>query len=144
MKKTLLSLALFAAAMTAAADSQKVTMTTSRAAGQTMTILVNATRAGVTVDWGDGNVVNYVPEKGGGVQEITGTVLGSTVTIESTKGLVMLSAEDCELTAIDLSKATEMRSLYLQHNLLIFFRSIRVPLTNPYHQFFFTRQDNSS
>lgn len=118
MRKTLLSLTLFAAALTAAADSQKVTMTTSRTVGQTMTILVNATLAGVTIDWGDGTPVSYVPEKPGGVQEITGTVLGSTVTLEAPKGLVMLSAEDCELTAIDLSKATEMRSLYLQHNLL--------------------------
>ena len=118
MRKTLLSLALFAAALTAAADSQTITMTTSRPVGQTMTILVNATRAGVTVDWGDGTPVSYVAPKPGGVQEITGTVLGSTVTLEAQKGLVMLSAEDCELTAIDLSKATEMRSLYLQHNQL--------------------------
>lgn len=118
MRKTLLSLALFAAAMTAAADSQKVTMTTSRPVGQTMTILVNATRIGVTVDWGDGTPVSYVAEKPGGVQEISGTVLGSTITLEAPKGLVMLSAEGNELTAIDLSKATEMRSLYLQHNQL--------------------------
>lgn len=118
MRKTLLSLALFAAALSAAADSQTITMTTQREAGQTMTLLVNATRAGVTVDWGDGTPVSYVPEKPGGVQEITGTVLGATVTLEAPKGLVMLSAEDCDLTAIDLTKATEMRSLYLQHNLL--------------------------
>lgn len=118
MRKTLLSLALFAAALTAAADSQTIKLTTQRATGQPLTLLVNATRAGVTVDWGDGTPVSYVPEKPGGVQEITGTVLGSTITLEAAKGLVMLSAEDCELTAIDLSKATEMRSLYLQHNLL--------------------------
>ena len=109
---------MFAAALSAAADSQTITMTTQRAVGQPLTLLVNATRAGVTVDWGDGNAVSYVPEKPGGVQEITGTVLGSTVTLEAQKGLVMLSAEDCELSAIDLSKATEMRSLYLQHNQL--------------------------
>lgn len=109
---------LFAATLTAAADSQKVTMTTSRPVGQKMTLLVNATRAGVTVDWGDGTPVPYVLETPVGVQEITGTVLGDKITLESAKGLVMLSAEDCELTAIDLSKATELRSLYLQHNLL--------------------------
>lgn len=118
MRKTLLFTALFAAAMTAAADSQKVTMTTSRPVGQTMTILVNATRAGVTVDWGDGTPVAYTAEKPSGVQEITGTVLGETITLEAPKGLVLLGAEDCELTAIDLSQASEMRSLYLQHNLL--------------------------
>lgn len=118
MRKTLLSLALFAAALTAAADSQTIKMTTQRAVGQPITLLINATRAGVTVDWGDGNAVSYVPEKPGGVQEITGTVLGETVTLEAQKGLVMLSAENCELTAVDLSKATEMRSLYLQHNLI--------------------------
>lgn len=118
MRKTLLSLALFAAALTAAADSQTIKMTTQRAVGQTLTLLVNATRSGVTVDWGDGTPVSYVPEKPGGVQEITGTVLGEAITLEAQKGLVMLSAEDCELTAIDLSKATEMRSLYLQHNLI--------------------------
>lgn len=118
MRKTLLSLALFAAALSAAADSQTIKMTTQCAVGQSLTLLVNATRTGVTVDWGDGNAVSYVPEKGGGIQEITGTVLGPTLTLEAPKGLVMLSAEGCELTAIDLSKATEMRSLYLQHNLL--------------------------
>lgn len=116
MRKTLLTTALLAAALTAAADSQEITLTTSRETGQPMTLLVNATRAGVTVDWGDGTPVSYVPEKAGGVQEITGSVLGANVVIEAPKGLVMLSAEDCDLTAIDLSKATEMRSLYLQHN----------------------------
>lgn len=118
MRKTLLSLALFAAALSAAADSQTITLTTARPAGQQMTLLVNATRAGVTVDWGDGTPVSYVPAKPSGVQEISGTVLGSTITIQAAKGLEMLSAEDCELTAIDLSAATEMRSLYLQHNQL--------------------------
>lgn len=118
MRKTLLTAALLAVTLTAAADSQKITMTTSRAAGQTMTLLVNATRAGVTVDWGDGKAVSYVAEKIGGIQEITGTVQGATITLEAPKGLDMLSAEGCELTAIDLSAAKELRSLYLQHNLL--------------------------
>lgn len=118
MRKTLLTFALAAAALTAAAQSQTITLTTSRPAGQTMTILVNATRAGVTIDWGDGTPVSYIPDAPGGVHEITGTLLGPSVTLQAAKGLVMLSAEDCELTAIDLSRATEMRSLYLQHNLL--------------------------
>lgn len=118
MRKTLLLTALSVAALTAAADSQTITMTTARDAGQSMTLLVNATRAGVTIDWGDGTPINYPTEQPGGVQEISGTVLGPTITLAAPKGLVMLSAEDCELTAIDLSQASEMRSLYLQHNLL--------------------------
>lgn len=118
MRKTLLSIVLFAATLTAAADSQKITMTTARPVGQQMTLLVNATRAGVTVDWGDGTPVSYLPTASGVIQEITGTVAGSTITLESAKGLDTFSAEDCELTAIDLTAATELRSLYLQHNLL--------------------------
>lgn len=118
MRKTLLITALFAAALTAAADSQKVTMTTSRPVGQPMTLLVNATRSGVTVDWGDGTPVSYKPEKPGGVLEIQGTVKGATIVLACEKGLNTLSAEDCDLTAIKLTEAPAMQSLYLQHNLL--------------------------
>lgn len=122
MKKTLLTFTALCAVLTAAADdAQKVKLTTSRAAGETMTIVVNATRAGVTVDWGDGTPVSYVPERFGGLQEITGTLAGSTVTIESAKGLNTLVAEDCDLTAADFSVAPLMRSIYLQHNQLTSF-----------------------
>ncbi len=118
MKRTFLSALLLCAALTAAADSQKVVMTTSNAVGSQMKLLVNATRSGVTVDWGNGTPVSYVPETVGGIQEITGTVAGETITLEAAKGLVMLSAENSGLTAIDLSGAAELESLYLQDNSL--------------------------
>lgn len=118
MKRTIFTMALLAATLTAAADSQKITLKTACAEGQNLTLLVNATRYGVSVDWGDGSVVNYKPEKPGGLQEVQGTVKGATISLTAEKGLNTLAAENCELTAIDLSAAPEMRSLYLQHNLL--------------------------
>lgn len=116
MKKCLLTVSALCFAISMLADEQTVTMTTNKEVGTELTFLVNATRTGVTVDWGDGAAQSYVAEKSGGLQEITGTVKGSQIVLTSAKGLTMLSAENAGLTAVDLSKAPELVSLYLQHN----------------------------
>ncbi len=116
MKKNLLSaLALFSV-LTASAEEQKVTLTTNLEVGKTMTILVNATRVGVTVNWGDGEEVPYTSTSNGGVMEITGTVKGEKVVITAERGWKMLAATDAGITNVDLTNASELRSLYLQDN----------------------------
>ena len=116
MKRLLLSATALFAILNASAEEQTVVLTTSQPEGQTITLLVNATRAGVTVDWGDGTPQAYTSTTNGGVLEISGTLKGANVTVKAAKGWKMLAATDAGLTAVDLSKATELRSLYLQNN----------------------------
>lgn len=118
MKRLLLSATALFAILNASAEEQMVVLTTSQPEGQTITLLVNATRAGVTVDWGDGTPQAYTSTTNGGVLEISGTLKGANVTVKAAKGWKMLAATDAGLTAVDLSKATELRSLYLQNNAL--------------------------
>lgn len=118
MKRTLLSTLLLAAALSAGAAEQRITMTTSKAVGETMILVVNATRSGVTVDWGDGTPVSYVPDVPGGLQTIVGTVAGPDIVVTAPKGLFTFCAENCGLTSIALTEAPELQSLYLQHNAL--------------------------
>ena len=118
MKRLLLSATALFAILNASAEEQTVVLTTSQPEGQTITLLVNATRAGVTVDWGDGTPQAYTSTTNGGVLEISGTLKGANVTVKAAKGWKMLAATDAGLTAVDLSKATELRSLYLQNNAL--------------------------
>ena len=118
MKRLLLSATALFAILNASAEEQTVVLTTSQPEGQTITLLVNATRAGVTVDWGDSTPQAYTSTTNGGVLEISGTLKGANVTVKAAKGWKMLAATDAGLTAVDLSKATELRSLYLQNNAL--------------------------
>ena len=118
MKRLLLSATALFAILNASAEEQTVVLTTSQPEGQTITLLVNATRAGVTVDWGDGTPQAYTSTTNGGVLEISGTLKAANVTVKAAKGWKMLAATDAGLTAVDLSKATELRSLYLQNNAL--------------------------
>ena len=118
MKRLLLSATALFAILNASAEEQTVVLTTSQPEGQTITLLVNATRAGVTVDWGDGTPQAYTSTTNGGVLEISGTLKGANVTVKAAKGWKMLAATDAGLTAVDLSKATELRSLYRQNNAL--------------------------
>lgn len=101
------------------ATDHTIKLVTANATGTEMTLLVNYTYAGVTVDWGDGNAVAYsgaTDDKA--FREITGTVLGSTITITGSEAWDMLSCANCGLTSIDLSAARDFRSLYAQNNAL--------------------------
>ena len=97
-----------------AAQDQVVTMTTGKAAGETMTIVVN-NAAGITVDWGDGQPVAYQPT-GGALMEITSQVKGSTITLSAGNGLTTLIVEGQGVTQLNASKAKNLRSLYCQDN----------------------------
>lgn len=105
---------LFSAAQ---ADTQSVTLTTNKPSGTPLTILVNNSRAGVKVDWGNGSPQTYSAATDG-IIEVKGSVAGSTITVSSERAITMLAADDCGLTDIDLTQATDMRSLYLQNNAL--------------------------
>lgn len=117
MKKLLLSAIALLAVSTVSAEEQKVILTTNREVGQEITLLVNTVHTGVTVDWGDGVAQTYTNATGG-IHEISGNVKGSEIIISAPKGWVMLAAADAGITKADISKATELRSLYLQDNAL--------------------------
>lgn len=102
-------------ASTAWADTQCVKMTTSKAAGTSLTLLLNNSRTGVSVDWGNGTPVAYT-QAVDGVIEAKGTVAGATITVTSERPITLLAAEGCGLTAIDLTEAPSLKSLYLQDN----------------------------
>lgn len=103
-------------AQTMQAADRTVTLETSKAVGTEVTLLVNYTYAGVTVDWGDGSVQTYNATSDDVVREVTGTIAGSTITITGNEAWDMLSCENCGITSIDLTGATELRSLYCQNN----------------------------
>ena len=99
------------------AQERSVTLTTSKAVGSEITLLVNLTNEGVTVDWGDGNPQTYVDDNDP-IAEIKGTVKGSTIRVSSNKTWTMFSCAGCGVTSIDLSNARDLESLYCQDNAL--------------------------
>lgn len=109
---------LLAGSLTAGASVRTVKLNTSKPVGTEITLQVNRTYAGVTVDWGDGQVQSYKATEGD-VLEIKGTVKGSFITISGNDAWDMLSCANCGVEIIDLSNAKELRSLYLQNNNLV-------------------------
>ncbi len=121
MKRNLLFVSLLAAGLLsvspALAQDQTIKLTTAKAVGETLTLQVNQVKGGVTVDWGDGNAVSYT-KTSDDLLTLSGTLKGSTVTITAGKRLNTLVCSGNELTALDLSQATELLSLYCQNNQL--------------------------
>ena len=121
MKRNLLFVSLLAAGLIsvgpALAQDQTIKLTTAKTVGETVTLQVNQVKNGVTVDWGDGNPVSYTTTADD-MLTLTGTLKGSIVTLTAGKRLNTLVCEGNELTAIDLSQATELLSLYCQNNKL--------------------------
>lgn len=117
MKNILLTALAWTIGLAASAATESVTATTSAAVGTQLTFLVNNSHTGVTMDWGDGTPVPYT-QATDGIIEVTGKVAGATLKLSSERPITMLSAEGCQLTAITLSGAPSLRSLYLQHNAL--------------------------
>lgn len=96
------------------AQEQTVTLTTARAAGEELTLLLNKA-TGLSVDWGDGT---FVPVERGESEiiEVTGKVLGPTVVVKGGSSLTLLGCASCGLTSLDASGAPQLRSLYCQNN----------------------------
>lgn len=113
-KTTLFSLALAAglALSPVLADAQsKVTLTTASEVGSEFSFVTNPGK--VTVDWGDGNSVE-VTSTG---EAIKGSLKGQTVTV-SASNLWLLNCASCNLTAIDVTDATDLKALYCSDNQL--------------------------
>lgn len=82
-----------------------------------MTLIVNNTSAGVSVDWGDGTPVAY-PKSDEAVCVIDGVVKGANVVLTGGEKLNTLICENNELTGLDVSEAPGLQSLYCQQNQL--------------------------
>lgn len=93
---------------------QTVTLTTSKV-GESLTLLVNRTTADITVDWGDGVAQSY-SRTDSPWTTITGTAKGATIVVSGSDKFNTLDCSGCGLTAIDLSGATGMQSLFAQNN----------------------------
>lgn len=120
-KNSILSLALLSGALFASAPAMaqdmKVTMTTGKAVGSSMALMVNHTYNGVTVDWGDNQPQTYKNQDAKPFV-ITGEVKGNRIVITGDEAWELLQCSGCELTELDLTQARGLRSLYCQNNKL--------------------------
>lgn len=117
MKKNKLFVSLLAAGMLAISPAMAddvVKITTSKQAGETVTLQVNQLGSGATVDWGNGPVDITSTEDD--ELTLTGTLAGSTITIKSPSKLRTLICDGIGATAIDVTAAPNLQSLYCQNN----------------------------
>ncbi len=92
------------------AQEQTITMVTTKAVGDSITIAVN-NGVSVAVNWGDGTPVSYSSTG----EFVTGEVKGDTLTITGT-GITLLNCANNGLSALDVSKATLLQSLICHQN----------------------------
>lgn len=97
------------------AQEQTITMTTSKAVGEQVTLKVNHTFDGVTVDWGGGTTTTYNTgdEK---LRTVTGTLQGQTIKLTGSKYITTLICSGQQITSLDVSNATYLQSIYAQNN----------------------------
>lgn len=92
-------------------EQEVVKMTTNKAVGSEFAFTLNSGK--ITVDWGDGNPVE-VQSTG---EPITGNLKGQTVTVSATK-ISYLDCSSADLTALEVSDASSLRTLYCADNSL--------------------------
>lgn len=93
-----------------AAQTQTITMVTSRAAGEAMSFKVNA-GAVLTVNWGDGQEVETQPVEG----VVEGTLQGGSVVVKAT-GLSLLDCSNQNLTSLSFVGAGTLKELNCSNN----------------------------
>ena len=94
------------------AEEQVVTMETSKSTGDTLTFFVNK-KSGVSVDWGDGIYVPYTTDS------IVGTLKqGNKVTVKGNENWYIFSCENNELTSLNVTNATLLKTLFCNQNSL--------------------------
>ena len=98
------------------AQDQVVNMETARPEGSKMTLLVNASHQGLSIDWGDGNVVEYAGNPDGGLMEIEGTVKGKSITVTGNKKWKILDCSNCDLKRFSMKNAVFLKSVNCSHN----------------------------
>lgn len=122
MKKSITTAALVLSALAFATTAQANemeyvgTVRLTSSATTPITLRVNNNYQGVTVDWGDGNPVLY-NDRTGTEREITGTPKG-TVIISGYFGWDMFDCSGCSVTALDITEAKTLRSVFCQDNQL--------------------------
>ena len=96
------------------AQTQTVTMQTSKEVGSTVYFLVNKT-TGISVDWGDGT---FVPVNLGneGIIQVSGEVKGNTLKVQGDRYFTMLDCSANGLMSLDASEAPFLQSIYCQNN----------------------------
>lgn len=97
------------------AQSNVVKLVTSKKEGEKLTLMVNKTYNGVTVDWGNGEAVAYKTGEEP-FRVIEGTLKGQAITISGDAAWTTLSCANNQITSIDLTQAQQLRSLYCQDN----------------------------
>lgn len=98
----------------ALAQTQTVSMQTSKEVGSEVTLLFNKT-TGLSVDWGDGT---FVPVNVGTepIVQVAGEVKGSTIKVQGDRYFTMLGCAGNGLVSIDATAAPFLQSLYCQDN----------------------------
>ena len=96
---------------------QTIKMKVSPTSSKDVTILVNQTKSGVTVDWGDGNAVPYSTNEKG-LNVIQGSPKGEEITLTGNNMLRTLVCADNDLTSLVVTGAPYLQSLYCQDNQL--------------------------
>lgn len=118
-KKNYLICALVAGGLMVSLSSQAqnkvVRLTTSKSVGTNITLLVNSSYKGVTVNWGDGVEQTY-NDMSSPLLEITGQVKGNVIVVSGSDSWVTLACPGNGITDIDLSEAVGLRSLYAHNN----------------------------
>lgn len=126
MKKRKLTFGLLAigfALLSQSAAAQEVCGTarlvSNQPAGTPITLRVNNNYYGVVVDWGDGNPITY-NDRTKAVREITGKVVSpeDTIVVTGYSGWDVLDCTGCSLTHLDITGATNLKSLFASDNQL--------------------------
>lgn len=131
MKKYFLLLFVMVAQMATAfaADSNTITITTSKAVGTSVTLdaYTSSTDEAFTVDWGDGEekIYNINPNDYGYFRRINAEIKGSTITIKG--NMVSMELRDAGITKITLAGQSKLQKLDLENNEIATFKFDPMP-----------------
>lgn len=95
--------------LSAVAQTQVVTLQTSKSVGEEVTLVVNP-GADVTVDWGDANPVKTRQDT------LVGVLKGTTVTVSGGPLWNTLGCEGNRIVSMNLTRATFLKALFCAHN----------------------------
>ena len=92
------------------AQDQTIQLTTSKSAGETMTLITNHVHGGITVDWGDGTPVAYETDT------VTAEVKGSNIVVSAGDGLYSFNCAGNGISRILINQAPNLVSLDCSNN----------------------------
>lgn len=94
----------------ALAQDQTIQLTTSKSAGETMTLITNHVRGGITVDWGDGTPVAYDKDT------VTAEVKGTNIVVKASNDLNTFNCAGNGISRIMINQAPNLVSLDCSNN----------------------------